>query len=493
MKRHPVARGLALAMLCWLVFGVHSHWLQAQSSATLTQTVNKRGTIGVVTVSPSASVSAGASAAFTAILHTGGAPAPTSETMQFYDGASTLGAAQTITQIAATNLLPYSQVNTSQGWTALGAATFTANAVNGPDGSQTATTGVLPSSASANQGAQYAVSGTSYASQAMTLSLWAKAAAATTLTLGITDNPAVNAASTSTCALTTSWQRCTLTYTFPANANTGFIFNVYTTGQGAATVYLWGAQAEQASSAGAYVSTIGTARTSGAYGGQVTYSTSALTVGSHTISAQYAGDANFNSSTSNSLAETITGAASSTALAVNHASPQPYGTSLTFTATVTGSAGTATGNVSFYDGATLLGTSALSAGQASITLSGLSALIGGSHSITAVYAGNTTYSTSTSAAMSYTITAASNAVNIAITSSLNPSTYGDSVTFGVTLTSLVSGVTPTGSMTLVDTTTSTTIGTYPLDGSGSASVTLSTLTAGSHALTFTYSGDGNYN
>ena len=68
---------------------------------------------------------------------------------------------------------------------------------------------------------------------------------------------------------------------------------------------------------------------------------------------------------------------------------------LTFTATVAGSA--PTGNVSFYAGATLLGTSALNGSyQASLTTSSLAA---GSNNITARYAGDTNNFTSTSAAL----------------------------------------------------------------------------------------------
>jgi sugar lactone lactonase YvrE len=73
------------------------------------------------------------------------------------------------------------------------------------------------------------------------------------------------------------------------------------------------------------------------------------------------------------------------------------GQAITFTATVkpTGM-GTPTGNVSFYDGATLIGSSALTAGSATIA----PVLIAGTHTITAVYAGDTNFTGSTSAALS---------------------------------------------------------------------------------------------
>ncbi len=92
--------------------------------------------------------------------------------------------------------------------------------------------------------------------------------------------------------------------------------------------------------------------------------------------------------------------ATTTALALTGGStPADPGTPLTFTATVTGSS--PTGNVAFYDGTTLLGTSALNGSfQASFTTSSLAI---GSHSITARYAGNATNAASTSAAVAIEI------------------------------------------------------------------------------------------
>ncbi len=80
-------------------------------------------------------------------------------------------------------------------------------------------------------------------------------------------------------------------------------------------------------------------------------------------------------------------------------SPATVGVSVTFTATVTG--GTPTGNVTFYDGATALGTSALN-GSFQTTLSS-SSLTAGTHSITAQYAGNANYAASTSTVLSQVI------------------------------------------------------------------------------------------
>ena len=75
---------------------------------------------------------------------------------------------------------------------------------------------------------------------------------------------------------------------------------------------------------------------------------------------------------------------------------------MTFTATVTGPGGTPTGSVTFYDGASSLGSNALASGTATLSTSALTA---GSHSISAVYSGDANYATSTSATLSQLVSA----------------------------------------------------------------------------------------
>lgn len=76
------------------------------------------------------------------------------------------------------------------------------------------------------------------------------------------------------------------------------------------------------------------------------------------------------------------------------------GTAVTLTATVSPAA--ATGSVTFYNGTTSLGSATLSSGTATVSTSFSTA---GSASLTAVYGGSTAYATSTSAAVSLTVTA----------------------------------------------------------------------------------------
>ncbi len=75
--------------------------------------------------------------------------------------------------------------------------------------------------------------------------------------------------------------------------------------------------------------------------------------------------------------------------------PSHNGNSVTFTATVTATSGTPTGKVTFNDGTTKLGTGSINSGTHQATFK-TSALAVGTHSITAVYAGNANFATSTS-------------------------------------------------------------------------------------------------
>ena len=77
-----------------------------------------------------------------------------------------------------------------------------------------------------------------------------------------------------------------------------------------------------------------------------------------------------------------------------------------------------------------------------------------------------------------------------LTSSLNPSKYGDLATFTVTATGVAGAANPTGTVTVSD--GGTTLATVTLDASGTATQSIQTLTAGSHSLSAVYGGDANY-
>jgi Concanavalin A-like lectin/glucanases superfamily/Bacterial Ig-like domain (group 3) len=223
--------------------------------------------------------------------------------------------------------------------------------------------------------------------------------------------------------------------------------------------------------------------------GVATYSTSSLSVANHTITAVYGGDANFNGSTSPGIFQTVSKAATTTAV-TSAANPALHGQSVTFTATVsptTPGTGTLTGTVYFRDGATTLGSGAVNAGG--VATFSISSLVVGTHNITAYYAGDANFSAGTSATITQTVNQV--LASVALTSSLNPSTHGTAVTFTATISAVAPGAgTPSGTVTFTD--GATTLIAVALNGSGVATFTTSSLAVGTHSITANYSGDGNF-
>ena len=128
---------------------------------------------------------------------------------------------------------------------------------------------------------------------------------------------------------------------------------------------------------------------------KVDFSTQAITaLGSHTLSARYAGDASFAGADSAGVALVIEQARSSTTLAVA-TNPAVAGKPLTLTAQVTGAA--PGGTVAFYDQDKLLGTVDLQNGVATLATTINTA---GVHALKAVYSGDVANLGSTSAILS---------------------------------------------------------------------------------------------
>jgi hypothetical protein len=225
--------------------------------------------------------------------------------------------------------------------------------------------------------------------------------------------------------------------------------------------------------------------TSGGVAGTFVYTPAAgmvLTAGVHTLSVAFTPtDAVDYSAASATVTLTVT---KTTPTVVLTSSPNPsvYGVSVTFTATTSASA---TGTMLFYDGGSVLGPGTISGGVATYTLNSLG---GGTHSITASYAGDSNYLSAVSAAVLQVVTRAP--VTITATSSLNPSNFGQSVTFTFTLTGVAGLTTPTGTITFSD--GATLIASPTLNSSGVATYTTVMLSGGSHSLTAVYGGDANY-
>src|SRR3989441_5164964 len=183
---------------------------------------------------------------------------------------------------------------------------------------------------------------------------------------------------------------------------------------------------------------------------------------------------------SSTIAHTTTTLTSST-------NPSTIGQTVNFIATVVGQYGEfPSGTVTFYDGATALGTGSLnSSGQATLIISSLAA---GSHSITASYAGNSNFAGSTSAALTETVNKASTTTAIS-TQSPNPSVAGQAVAVNFTVTPVAPGSgTPTGNVIVSDG-----LGDACTTTPAAGGCSLVFATAGAKTVRANYAGDSNFN
>ena len=206
---------------------------------------------------------------------------------------------------------------------------------------------------------------------------------------------------------------------------------------------------------------------------------STLATGFHSITAAYSGDTN-NAPSSNMLPQEIYQATSSTSVSSSN-NPSTFKQPVTFTATVSGQY--ASGAVTYNDGATVIPgchSAPLFSGSATCLTSSLAV---GSHSITAVYSGDSNYTASSSSTLTQQVNPVTSST--ILVSSVNPSTFAQ----GVTFTATVSGQSPTGTVMFSD--GATVVCSATTLNSGSASCPTSTLTAGSHSMTAVYSGDTN--
>jgi len=225
--------------------------------------------------------------------------------------------------------------------------------------------------------------------------------------------------------------------------------------------------------------------------GAAALATSSLAVGTHSLTAVYAGDTAFNSSTSPPLSQVVNQAATSVSLAAD-ANPIREGQTATFTATLTVTSpgnGAPTGTVTFEEGAVTLGTAPLGVGgKATLPLA---TLIPGSHSIVGVYGGDVSFAGSTSPPFVQVVNAAVATV-VVLQSSANPSVFGQAINFTATVTpASPSTLTPSGSVTYSE--GGTVLGSAKLDSTAQAVLTLSNLTLGSHSITASYGGDTVFN
>ncbi len=213
-------------------------------------------------------------------------------------------------------------------------------------------------------------------------------------------------------------------------------------------------------------------------GGVASFSISTLAQGTHSITAVYSGDANDATSTSAVLTQIVN--VGTTTTLVSSANPITLGGSATFTATVTPAAATGTIQFTVYNSGNLMSsvTVPLAGGTAAWNAANLSS---GANTVTAIYSGDSTYNTSTSAQLTEMVrfTSYTN-----LSSSVNPSVAGAAVVLTATLAPANSG--QTGSVQFFN--GGALLGTATVTA-GVAQFTTTSLPAGADSLTAVYSGD----
>jgi len=216
-------------------------------------------------------------------------------------------------------------------------------------------------------------------------------------------------------------------------------------------------------------------------GNQAAYSTTYTRQGTYSVTAAYSGDLNVAAgSTSDVLSEVILNPRPTKTQVTTSGSPSLVGQPVTFTATVTSTYGAIPDGeiVTFFDYTTAMGTGATASGVATFTTSSLTAK---THTIKATYAGDIKFKPSTGLV---TQVVEKYPTTTTVTSSLNPSQFGQAVTFTAHVTS--TGPAPTGKVKFLDGTTG--IGSATLSG-GVAKLTKSTLVVGTHPITAEYLSD----
>jgi hypothetical protein len=201
------------------------------------------------------------------------------------------------------------------------------------------------------------------------------------------------------------------------------------------------------------------------------------------MTAIYSGDSNYAASTSAGLGQMVSKKNTTTTVS-SSLNPSTVGEAVTYTATLNTAA--ATGTVEFKQaGVTITGCAAqaVSAGSAECTVADLPS---GWPLITAIYSGDSGYAASNAPALTQTVNKKTTMTTVS--SSVDPSTVGQSVTY----TAMVSPVVATGTVAFEEAGT-------PIAGcseqpvsSGAATCTATGLGAGGHWITAVYSGGSNY-
>ena len=211
----------------------------------------------------------------------------------------------------------------------------------------------------------------------------------------------------------------------------------------------------------------------------------------HILTAVYSGDSNNAGGTSSTQAVTVTGAP----VTMNASCANPtfaLGGSYQCSVSVYANGGTPTGNVTYaVTPPSVVGSAnsaVLNSGTAQFSITPTAVT---TYTVTVNYAAQGNYAAATQQTEQFIVTGAS------VTVQLTPSTYyaqaGTNVSFAANVASYSAGApTPTGSVTFTDSVPSLPGTTTFTLVSGTATYATTKLSAGSHTITATYTGNGNY-
>ncbi len=215
-----------------------------------------------------------------------------------------------------------------------------------------------------------------------------------------------------------------------------------------------------------------------------------LDAGTHVITANYAGDANFGGAADN-IDQAVAAAQTKTTVSVAP-SPSVVGQSVTLHAEVEAVApatGEPEGAVRFVVDGVTLALVDLADGAAEFSTNTLAR---GAHTVKAIYlSGTANFVTSTSPEVEHQVNKA--ATSTTVESSSQVSVFGQEVTISATVAVLAPGAgAPTGTLTFKD--GSTVIGTAQVDSASNfrGAVTVDDLSVGQHVITVEYDGDDDF-
>ncbi|HEY1647227.1 MAG TPA: pectinesterase family protein [Terracidiphilus sp.] len=215
------------------------------------------------------------------------------------------------------------------------------------------------------------------------------------------------------------------------------------------------------------------------------YISPGLSAGTHTITAVYSGDKNNPAGTSAPTVLTVSPVPVNMSVSCWNAS-FPYGANYQCTVNVSSNAGSAKGSVTYsFDGGATVAVP-LSNGNAQFTITKPPA---GNHSVVIAYAQQTNYAAAPAQTENFTVTPAP--VIVLLTPSTWFTKVGTSITFNASVTSWSAG-TPNDNGAVSFYNGSTLLATVPVNSTGQASYTTSSVPVGIDTITATYAGGTNY-